>query len=427
LHIHTFTPSFLHSCVRALLAPLKRFIVRQCNQRLLLELAQHVQQRLNDVRALVAAAAATPVNDRSFAFAGDCAHACSIASATDIDMRALVHELVSNLFSVLSPRRPRSSSSSPVASFSFQTDPRPPSPLRLPVLVAPYGGIDRYDPSISDFAGKCLGQLMERGALVLDCGLNTSLPACLHRASQALLRQALTKHIYCYCCINHHRCLVADFPQPRLFFSFAHRYFEVDAAESISCRQYLVQTSRWPPTYATCNLLSFHTHVARIVFQIESLLCAANTKQSALPLACGDAVAVHHHSGQPQNSRSSGSARMRSMLAPARWLVMLARGDGLAIRREGISSYVDFATPCEDHLVIVPGQLCPVERLRGGAAVRCRWSHGSSDWSALHLHLGLEQEQHAAQCALLESLGGSCLVGARMNGKWTWQDKCSEN
>ena len=115
---------------------------------------------------------------------------------------------------------------------------------------------------------------------------------------------------------------------------------------------------------------------------------------------------------------------MKSLVAPARWSVIVARGDGLAIRRRGNSVFVDVVTPCEDYLVVVPGKCCPVPQLAGGADVRCWWEQGRGEWCGLHLHVGVEQECSAADSALLHSLGGSCMVGARMNGKWTWQDKC---
>ena len=42
----------------------------------------------------------------------------------------------------------------------------------------------------------------------------------------------------------------------------------------------------------------------------------------------------------------------------------------------------------------------------------------------LLLHVGLEQEQSAAESALLQSRGGSCIAGARMRGQWRWEEKC---
>jgi hypothetical protein len=106
---------------------------------------------------------------------------------------------------------------------------------------------------------------------------------------------------------------------------------------------------------------------------------------------------------------------------------MIARGDGLAIRRGGSSVFTDVVTPCEEYLVVVPGKYCPLRGLGGGVGVRCWWEHGRCDWHAMHLHVGLQHEQHAAESELLHSLGGSCIVGARMNGKWTWQDKCGDS
>ena len=42
----------------------------------------------------------------------------------------------------------------------------------------------------------------------------------------------------------------------------------------------------------------------------------------------------------------------------------------------------------------------------------------------LLLHVGLEQEQSAAESALLQSRGGSCIAGARVTGQWMWEEKC---
>jgi hypothetical protein len=106
---------------------------------------------------------------------------------------------------------------------------------------------------------------------------------------------------------------------------------------------------------------------------------------------------------------------------------MAARGEGLAVRRGGSSEFVNIVTPCDDYLVVVPGSSCPVRQLAGGTAVRCWWEQGRGEWCALLLHVGLEQEQSAAETALLHSLGGSCIAGARMNGKWTWEDKCGSS
>ena len=39
-------------------------------------------------------------------------------------------------------------------------------------------------------------------------------------------------------------------------------------------------------------------------------------------------------------------------------------------------------------------------------------------------YVGLEQEQSAAESALLQSRGGSCIAGARMRGQWRWEEKC---
>ncbi len=117
---------------------------------------------------------------------------------------------------------------------------------------------------------------------------------------------------------------------------------------------------------------------------------------------------------------------MGSIVAPGRWMVMLARGEGLAIRRCGSAAFADVETPCEQHLVVVPGRSCAVPGLSGGSGVRCWWERGRGDWHALHVHVGLETEHNAAESALMESLRGSCVVGTRVKGRWMWQDKCGE-
>ena len=208
-------------------------------------------------------------------------------------------------------------------------------------------------------------------------------------------------------------------------------YTECDAADTLLCRDYLVQTCRWPPAYSTAHLLSFYNHAIRIITQLENLLCSSNSSvppsmQLASPLVSCDAVAVHSHFSGAQRVPCSGAARLRSDVAPARWHVMMVRGDGLAIRRNGNSVFEDVVTPCQEHLVVLAGKCCPVQGLAGGAGVRCSWEHGRGEWHALHLHVGLEQEQSAAETALLGSLGGTSMVGARGNGKWSWQDKCSD-
>ena len=84
-------------------------------------------------------------------------------------------------------------------------------------------------------------------------------------------------------------------------------------------------------------------------------------------------------------------------------------------------------TPTEGYLVVVPGSSCPVPDVAGGASLRCWWEEGMGEWQALHVHVGVEQQQVASECALMSSLDGSCVVGARMNGKWTWDDKCNDD
>jgi hypothetical protein len=215
------------------------------------------------------------------------------------------------------------------------------------------------------------------------------------------------------------------------FFSSSCSYAECDLTDTLLCREYLVQACRWPPAYATAHLLSFYNHTIRIITQLENLLCSSNPpvlpsmQLTSPPVSC-DAVAVHSHFSGAQLVPCSGAARLRSVVAPARWHVMMVQGDGLAIRRNGSSVFEDVVTPCKEYLVVLAGKCCPVQGLAGGAGVRCSWEHGRGEWHALHLHVGLEQVQSAAETALLGSLGGTSMVGARANGKWTWQDKCSD-
>ena len=175
-------------------------------------------------------------------------------------------------------------------------------------------------------------------------------------------------------------------------------------------------------------MLSFYSLAARIIAQLEALLCGAGGSPAQLHAAQarGDAVAVHSHGSGLRGARCSGDARMRLLVVPGRWMVMIARGEGLAVRRGGSSAFVDVVTPCEEHLVVVPGKNCPVSALAGGTGVRCWWERGRGDWQALHVHVGLEQEQSAGESALMASLSAICIVGARMNGRWTWQDNCSD-
>lgn len=172
-------------------------------------------------------------------------------------------------------------------------------------------------------------------------------------------------------------------------------------------------------------MISFYSHAARIVAQLEALLCRGDVMQPCELVTHGDAVAVHSHTTS-RHAPSPGDARLRSVVVPGRWMVMVARGEGLAIKRNGSAAFVDVVTPCEDHLIILPGRSCPVQSLAGGSGVRCWWEHGRGDWHALHVHVGLDHEQSAAESVLMECLRGSCIVGARMRGRWTWQDKCSE-
>jgi hypothetical protein len=79
---------------------------------------------------------------------------------------------------------------------------------------------------------------------------------------------------------------------------------------NISTR-YLVETCRWPPTYATCHLIAFHSLAGRIISRLEAILCATNQLQMNGPPPCGDVVAVQSHCSKPGQLLCSGTARMR--------------------------------------------------------------------------------------------------------------------
>ena len=70
----------------------------------------------------------------------------------------------------------------------FSTDRMPSPPLSLPVVKIPEDGFDRYHESAPQFARECLRELTERGALVLNCGMDAGWSSCLHLSSEALAR-----------------------------------------------------------------------------------------------------------------------------------------------------------------------------------------------------------------------------------------------
>jgi hypothetical protein len=120
--------------------------------------------------------------------------ACAFDSVDPSSADAIAHEI---LLSLLPPPAPPPSDS-PLNGTPFSTDPLPPPPLHLPVLKVLDGGIDCYDPCAPQFALECMHELQDKGVLVLDCGLEDSLPAILHHASTAL-----TRCVTCHMARNH--------------------------------------------------------------------------------------------------------------------------------------------------------------------------------------------------------------------------------
>jgi hypothetical protein len=107
---------------------------------------------------------------------------------------AAAREIISSLLhAATSPPSHPSDPSSSSSSSSYSTDPLPLPLIHLPVIKVPGGGIDRYDDSAPQLARQCLKELQEKGVLVLDCGMDANLPACLHHASVALARY-VTQH-----------------------------------------------------------------------------------------------------------------------------------------------------------------------------------------------------------------------------------------
>jgi hypothetical protein len=192
IHIHSLPIAFLYFSIHTLIGSFKRFITRHRNNTVLIELARCVEQRQHHVREVVATLnVAESGLETASAGVVDTA-AVSSASLTDIS-RATAHEIISSLLSTITSDQLPVAPIDPSSTTScFSADPMPPPPLSLPVVKIPEDGFDRYHESAPQFARECLRELTERGALVLNCGMDAEWSSCLHLSSEALARCVLS-------------------------------------------------------------------------------------------------------------------------------------------------------------------------------------------------------------------------------------------
>ncbi len=148
----------------------------------------------------------------------------SIVKPSSAAAREIIYSL---LHAATSPSSHASDPSFSSSSSSYSTDPLPLPLIHLPVIKVPDGGIDRYDDMAPQFARQCLRELQERGVLVLDCGMDANLPACLHHASEALARyvtqhEHASMHIYIYLCMRLGVCVCGPRFPSHLFLLSSH-------------------------------------------------------------------------------------------------------------------------------------------------------------------------------------------------------------